>query len=94
MLAKFLRRGKTASSFWLHVNHPTNKARIHIEEGCHWVRQAVQRKSQGMSYGAVRGDENGYWKGPFSNLQAAQRAQMATGKNLKDQCKLCFRSFS
>jgi len=76
--------------FWLHVNHPTDKARIHIEGKCSWVRRAVQRKHQGKAYGPIRGNENGYWDGPFPNLQAVQKAQVATGKGTKDKCSFCF----
>jgi len=61
--------------YWLHVNHPNDKARIHIEGGCSWVIKAVERKNQGKAYGGVRGNRNGYWDGPFSTLQEAQRAQ-------------------
>ena len=78
------------TKFWLHVNHPNDKARIHIEVGCHWVRQALQRKHQGKAYGSIRGDKNGYWDGPFLNLQATQKAQVATGKGIQDKCNFCF----
>ena len=73
-------------SCWLHVNHPTSKARIHSEGGCRWVINAVARKQAGMPYGVVRLDNrNGYWEGPFSNLAAAQKAQAATGKRIQDR---------
>ena len=31
------------SQYWLHVNHPNDKARIHVAAGCKWVRDAVAR---------------------------------------------------
>jgi hypothetical protein len=77
---------KANSMFWLYVNHPTGKARIHIDGGCHSVRQAAQRKT--------RKTPNGYWEGPYPSLQAVEMAQTASGKRIKDQCKLCFRSLS
>ena len=77
---------QTASMFWLYVNHPTGKARIHIDGGCHSVRQAAQR--------TIRKTPNGYWEGPFPSLQAVEMAQTASGKRIKDQCKLCFLSLS
>ena len=76
--------------YWLHVNHPTNKARIHIEGGCSRVRKAVERKMQGKAYGDFRGDRNGYWAGPFFTLQDAQKVQAATGKKIQDKCSFCF----
>ena len=84
------RTGKQA--FWLHVNHPNDKAIIHIEGGCYWVNRAVGRKLQGMPYGPIRGDENGYWEGPFPDLESAKKAQMATGKSLQSLCKICFQN--
>lgn len=72
--------------YWLHVNHPTDKARIHTEGGCRWVIDAVARAHAGMPYGLVRlDDRNGYWEGPFSDLAAAQTAQASAGKKVRDQ---------
>ena len=72
--------------YWLHINHPNSKARIHIEGGCHWVIKAVARKKARMPYGIVRLDNrNGYWQGPFPTLADAQAAQIATGKHIQDQ---------
>lgn len=72
--------------YWLHVNHPTSKARIHREGGCRWVNNAVARRQAGMPYGVVRLDNrNGYWEGPFATLAAAHAAQVATGKRIQDQ---------
>ena len=75
------------SQFWLHVNHPNDKARIHAENGCAWVRKAVRR----IQYGPIHGDRNGYWDGPYSSIQEAEAAQERTGKTVRDQCGLCWR---
>ena len=79
------------SYYWLHVNHKTDKARIHIQGGCHWVKEAVRRIQAGEPYGPIRGDENGYWEGTYVSLQEAQVAQEATGKTIRDRCRLCWR---
>ena len=39
------------SQYWLHVNHPNSKARIHIERGCAWVSRAVGRIRSGKPHG-------------------------------------------
>lgn len=79
------------SQYWLHVNHPNDKARLHVAGGCKWVRDAVERVRAGKPYGPDRGDQNGYWDGPFESLQEAEARQQATGKSIMDRCGLCWR---
>ena len=74
--------------YWVHVNHPTNKARIHVEGGCQWAHNAVQRVKANKPYGPKRGDKNGTWMGPFATLTQAQAYQNDTQKGIKDHCKL------
>ena len=74
------------ATYWLHVNHPNNKAIIHREDGCGSAQKAIARKKRGLPYGEVRGDQNGRWDGPFSTLGEAEAAQRATGKTRQDQC--------
>ena len=76
-------------NYWLHVNHPTNKALIHVENGCKRAREAIARKRAGKPYGSVLGNRNGYWDGPFPTLKAAQKVQKATGKSITDYCRVC-----
>lgn len=52
-------------NYWLHVNHPNNKARIHRGDGCSWVQKASKRKLIGEPYGHKLGNRNGFWEGPF-----------------------------
>ena len=49
------------SSYYLHVNHPNDKARIHVSDSCASVRKAVERIRRGEPYGPTRGDVNGYF---------------------------------
>ena len=77
---------------WLHVNHPKSKARIHLENGCPSIRRAVARIRRGLAYGPVRGDENGYWDGPFASLHDAEAAQRLTKRRIQDKCRICFRA--
>ena len=80
------------SQYWLHVNHPNNKARIHVEGGCAWVSRAVGRIRAGEPYGPKLGDRNGYWDGPFGSVEEAETRQEATGKSIRDRCGSCCRS--
>ena len=59
------------SNFWLHINNPRDKAKLHAEGGCSWVRKAIKRKLAGLPYGPVLGDRNGTWLGPFTTLREA-----------------------
>jgi Family of unknown function (DUF6884) len=76
--------------YWLHVNHPNNKARIHKENGCASVRRAIDRIRAGAPYGPIRKDKNGYWEGPFAAIHDAEVAQKATKKTIQDKCRICF----
>jgi len=73
--------------YWLHVNHPTSKARLHVQNGCVWVRRAAARLQKGEAYGPKRANANGYWE-PFDTLPEAQAAQQATRKEIQDRCHL------
>jgi hypothetical protein len=74
--------------FWLHVNHPTSKARIYAEGGCRSVGQAVEHVRSGEPYGPMLGDRNGYRVDPCSSLQAAEAEQARSGKETQDRCGL------
>ena len=76
------------SAYWVHVNHPTSKARIHVEEGCRWVQKAVERVEAGEPYGPTHGNINGGWQGPFVTLSEALIWQQGTGKQTQDYCRL------
>jgi hypothetical protein len=73
--------------FWVHVNHPNNKARIHADDGCAFTRRAAERVRTGEAYGPELGDRNGYWK-CFDTLANAQTHQRSTGKKIQDRCRL------
>ncbi len=73
--------------YGLHVNHPNNKARIHVVGGCALVRRALERAQVGEPYGPIRGDRNGYWDW-FDTLQDAEVAQRETGKTTLGRCRL------
>ena len=75
--------------YWLHVNHPNNKAIIHQRGGCTWVRRAVDRKHRGLPYGDVLGDRNGRWDS-FPTREAAEAAQRVSGKAEQRLCSRCF----
>jgi hypothetical protein len=47
------------SRYWLHVNYPNDKARIHKDGGCRYVRNAAIRVRSGAPYGRILGDRNG-----------------------------------
>ena len=49
------------TTFWLHVNHPNDKAILHRDDGCAWARKAADRKRRKLPYGEVLGDRNGAW---------------------------------
>ena len=72
--------------YGLHINHPSNKARIHVVGGCASVQKAFKRAQAGEPYGPVHGEENGQWKW-FETLQEAEAAQQESGKTLLDRCK-------
>jgi len=77
--------------FWLHVNHPNNKAIVHADGGCASVRKAVQRAEDGEPYGPQCGDKNGYWEGPFESDRSVEAAQQRTHKKRQDRCGACWR---
>ena len=79
-----------ATNYWLHVNHPNNKAILHVEDGCTWVRRAVARIDAGQPYGPECGEKNGYWSGPFPELVTARKEQQATSKARQDRCSFCW----
>jgi hypothetical protein len=62
------------SQYWLHVNHPTNQARIHTANGCASVKKAVTRVQSGAPYGPIHGNRNGYWTA-YTSIQEAEAAQ-------------------
>lgn len=74
------------TNFWVHVNHPNDKAVIHADGGCAWVIKAAGRVRTGESYGPVHGEKNGYWR-PFSTLDQAEAYQRSTGKSTQDRCR-------
>ena len=76
-------------TFWLHVNHSNDKAILHRDDGCAWVRKAADRKRRNLPYGEVLGDRNGAWEA-FSTRAEAEVAQRATGKREQRPCALCF----
>jgi hypothetical protein len=78
------------SQYWLHVNNPTNKARIHAANGCAWVRKTVRRIQSGVPYGPIHGDRNGYWA-PYASTEEVEAAQARTGKTRRDHCGSCWR---
>jgi len=61
----------------VYVNHPSNKAIIHLDT-CRWY---VNR----------RRDEthNGYWRGPFVRMADAQDFVQSTRKKRVDTCSFC-----
>lgn len=76
-------------TFWLHVNHPNNKAILHRDGGCAWVGRAADRKRRNLPYGEVLGDRNGSWEA-FTTRVAAEAQQRASGKAEQRPCSLCF----
>lgn len=77
------------SRYWLHLNHPNNKAVLHVGEGCAWVKKAAARHGRGEAYGPERGDANGSWS-PFADLRTVERAQEESGKANQKRCSLCW----
>jgi len=78
-------------AYWFHVNHPNDKARLHVEGGCFWVRRAVARIRAGEPYGPRLGDRNGYWEGPIDSMVEAELLRDQTRKGTRDRCALCWR---
>jgi hypothetical protein len=79
-----------AARFWLHVNHPNNYTRIHIEDGCKRSRDAIAGKLAGKPYGPILGDRNGWWEGPFSSRAEVEAAQSRAKKATNGDCSFCF----
>ena len=75
-------------NFWLHINHPNDKAKLHAEDGCTWARRAIARKQAGLPYGRVLGDKNGVWLGPFKTVMEAEENQAKVGKNDINRCRI------
>jgi hypothetical protein len=75
--------------YWLHVNHPNSKAKLHVEDGCFWVREAVSKIARGQPYGPKLGNKNGFWLGPFTSLADAEKRQKDTDKDDQSRCQYC-----
>lgn len=76
-----------SNQYWVHVNHPTSKARLHVHGGCAHVQKAAARVSSGAPYGEKRGDANGLWV-PFNSIDEAESYQEQSGKKTRDRCNL------
>ena len=69
-----------ATKCWVYVNHPNNKALIHLSTCSHC--------NDGEGRAGADKEDNGEWFGPYTTEKAIRKAQ-GSEKNLRRWCGFC-----
>lgn len=64
--------------YMVYVNHPNNKAIIHTDQCFKYIK-----RKRDVTH-------NGYWTGPFRDLNEATEFARLTQKKTIDRCAFCF----